>query len=246
MMGSSLSSIVDETESPYTNTRRTSIIPFDVASVRQALLHLLPRELVDRILDLADYKPRIVSYREQKSRITAGLNNDNDVQELYMLSEVIPHTPLFLPKELLNTMHISSVTFTIESHDQGWGGEPEHQGSYHATWSWLEAAIIRPGEPNGELGYPELKVDGESRWLLQRNVHASGDLKKHVVTWRRSSDEPSAINEQEVLEEYGCGLGKGFVDVLRPGDQVAIIYRARYPGWANTVYSAEIGIDISI
>ncbi|KAI3398091.1 hypothetical protein diail_9844 [Diaporthe ilicicola] len=35
------------------------------------------------------------------------------------------------------------IVFTMRSHDQGWGGERQHRGSYHGSWTWFEAGKER-------------------------------------------------------------------------------------------------------
>ncbi|KAL0959988.1 hypothetical protein HGRIS_011645 [Hohenbuehelia grisea] len=223
-----------------------SVTPLDIAFARHALLHFFPRELINHILVLVNYSPRVVTRSDQELAVIAPFTEHNDIQKVYLLSSAIPHEPTRLPEklQLLDTMHIRSVKFTFVSHDQGWGGQVEHKGSYRETWSWFEAAIIRNGEPKGELGLSELQFNGKSRWDLQRNRHAFGDRQEHVVTWFKSTNHDEALTS--VLLTRGSGPGIGFVDALREGDQVAIIARARYPGWANRVYSAEIDIDISV
>ncbi|KAH8907781.1 hypothetical protein BR93DRAFT_566118 [Coniochaeta sp. PMI_546] len=33
------------------------------------------------------------------------------------------------------------VVFTIRSHDQGWGGDPQHHGTYEGSWTWFDAGL---------------------------------------------------------------------------------------------------------
>lgn len=33
------------------------------------------------------------------------------------------------------------IVFTIRSHDQGWGGDPRHQGTYEGSWTWFDAGL---------------------------------------------------------------------------------------------------------
>lgn len=35
------------------------------------------------------------------------------------------------------------IVFTIESHDQGWGGLHQDRGSYRGSWTWFEAGLER-------------------------------------------------------------------------------------------------------
>lgn len=57
----------------------------------------------------------------------------------------------------------------------------------------------------------------------------------HEVEWRRGA-------VQEI--EPGKGIGKDFVEKLRPGDRVGVWARALYPGWVNHV--KEVGVEIVV
>lgn len=46
-----------------------------------------------------------------------------------------------VPRTLANPCR--KIVFTIESRDQGWGGEPEHRETYRGSWTWFEAGIER-------------------------------------------------------------------------------------------------------
>lgn len=35
------------------------------------------------------------------------------------------------------------IVFTLRSHDQGWGGDPRHHGTYEASWTWFDAGLER-------------------------------------------------------------------------------------------------------
>jgi hypothetical protein len=35
------------------------------------------------------------------------------------------------------------IVFTIKSHDQGWGGNPNDEGTYNGSWTWFEAGLER-------------------------------------------------------------------------------------------------------
>jgi hypothetical protein len=36
------------------------------------------------------------------------------------------------------------IVFDISSHDQGWGGERAHKGTYQGSWTWFDAYIMHP------------------------------------------------------------------------------------------------------
>jgi hypothetical protein len=119
-------------------------------------------------------------------------------------------------------------------------------GTYVASWTWFEAAIIRDDDPSiGEylLGLDTIHAaqqkelpkvlsaevgtapGGSTRWPIQHNVHVSSVFKRHEVTW---TDED---NFDEVTEanaaKHGSGTGRGFVSTLAEGDRVAVVVRAQ-------------------
>lgn len=51
-----------------------------------------------------------------------------------------------VPQKLANP--VRKIVFAIESRDQGWGGELEHEGTYHGSWTWFEAGIERLEKQN--------------------------------------------------------------------------------------------------
>lgn len=127
-----------------------------------------------------------------------------------------------------------------------------HAGTYHGSWTWFEAAILRPsarGPPPGWLklvphrpvdlhkegistevdlrtfSVQELEspVDGKQRWHIQRNVHVSSQVREHEVVWTDDVDGGD-FDDEDV--ERGCGTGRGFVHLLRAGDRIAVMARA--------------------
>lgn len=54
------------------------------------------------------------------------------------------------------------IVFTIRSHDQGWGGDFEHQGTFQGSWTWFEAGVERwtSGDDSSEL-LSELSLEGK-------------------------------------------------------------------------------------
>lgn len=43
------------------------------------------------------------------------------------------------PPELMHP--VRKIVFRFRSKDQGWGGDPQHQGTYHGSWTWFEAGL---------------------------------------------------------------------------------------------------------
>jgi len=157
---------------------------------------------------------------------------------------------------------VKKVVFRIWSHDQGWGAEPNepHLTGYEASFTWFEAAILRPGEEQRgrrlwDLDYPVLadvvdpltlpprEAGGWKIWHLQSNVRASTDEALHEIVWTDRDDESQPANSKET----GRGAGTGFVRSIDPSrDEIAVVARTRFPGWVNYVRRVEIEMFYTI
>ncbi|KAJ7167866.1 hypothetical protein C8R46DRAFT_873643, partial [Mycena filopes] len=117
--------------------------PADLLAARDALLSLLPLELVDIILHVAEYWVQDTTQCAQYEEIDAEdfiLTSDTSV--CYLLAA--PIRPLEPDAETSAArLKIMCVVFTTVSHDQGWGGEDGTQGTYCHSYTWFEAAILR-------------------------------------------------------------------------------------------------------
>jgi hypothetical protein len=130
--------------------------PKDVLQARFALMHFVPRELADSIIDFAQYWPSVCSNMERKLDMIA--NSESEAEWSYLI------TPPILPdsssltdadhptdttkdgwKDVFDiTPKIKRVRFSIVSHDQGWSdSEAQFKNTYKATFSWFEASILR-------------------------------------------------------------------------------------------------------
>ncbi|KAK0475770.1 hypothetical protein IW261DRAFT_1567559 [Armillaria novae-zelandiae] len=225
----------------------------DVLSVKRLLNNCgLPVEIIDDTLDDAQYWPSIHTGRSQVERAAAYHHVGQrffNADWCYVISPPIPQD-----------VKVRAVKFVTESCDQGWGGEPGHQGTYEGSWTWFEAAIIR-GDPwwlNEVLERPidlygtrlaedvrnavraaEVQSHEEegSRWHVGVNVTADGSYKKHTNVWLPTDE---GIKQQSLRGLLG--LSHEFVRLLEPGDRVALMARAMFPGWSNKVKSASIDI----
>lgn len=111
---------------------------------------------------------------------------------------------------------VRQVKFLVRSHDQGWSSYPEHHGTYEGSCTWFEVAIQRN---NGEW------VDfGNEDRSLTWNVHASPKPREYCIIYGRHSPKRRCR----------------WMDWIEPGDRIAIIPKAAYPGWVNYVESASI------
>jgi hypothetical protein len=141
---------------------------------------------------------------------------------------------------------VREITFTISSRDQGWSGQPQFHGTYEQSYTWFEARVIQPSESQpvgsedgGHHNGPnrrhltwtnELPLEQLLKYrprMLQKNIHASRQATKHVVTWRSDAED---------------GEERRWVRSLQPGECVEVTVWAQYPGWSNHVESLRIDV----
>lgn len=62
---------------------------------------------------------------------------------------------------------------------------------------------------------------------------------------RSSSErvESEGVTNPKIPDRYGCGNGLEFINSLQPGDRIAVIARAKYPGWCNRILG-DMSVDI--
>lgn len=145
----------------------------DVMDVKETLLRFLPLELVDTILDDAEYWPVLMCHSQAVTpgSIAAISFPNHNASYCYYISPKIPDTCHLNA----SPFKVRKVVFRIRSHDQGWGGDPGLTGMcvrlqsvirckrhsclpngairltlhfhdtepYAGSWTWFEAAIIR-------------------------------------------------------------------------------------------------------
>lgn len=213
----------------------------------------LPLEIVDLIIDEAEYWPSV----EVKMDKRAVIRQDADrslVRTLPLcydektLKSSAPGRPL--PHRC--THPCRKIVFHISSHDQGWGGD--HRGSYGKSWTWFDAVVIRAalekiralegtnpehdGDDIEERSFPTNY--GEIHSLaLQSNRTAIGETEPYTIVWHYLDDiQPDSEQAQEIQEGQGRGrftLDGSTVRELQVGDAISIWGRTRFSGWSNYV-----------
>lgn len=124
------------------------------ASKRRSVV--LPDEVIDIILDEAEYWPSVVTRLNTTPFVIAA---DGDTECLttpplcYCLAKgrqqkeekSSTSAEEGAPQILLHRgIHpCRKIVFDISSHDQGWGGESSHRGTFQGSWTWFDA-YIRP------------------------------------------------------------------------------------------------------
>ncbi|KAE9392943.1 hypothetical protein BT96DRAFT_829998, partial [Gymnopus androsaceus JB14] len=215
-------------------------------------------ELIDLILEYAEYWPCIRCDSNCEIDAEASRTISNEAAWLYLMSPPIP------PKDESKHRRIRKITFQMESHDQGWASTEVDQGTYNGSWSWFEAVIFRASaspfwldltsDPTSpfNLGakfnssdlkelFPEPDPNG---WHIQSNVVASKEPRWHSVTWTEFEDEEA--HRDPTSSKGREGIGHELVRLLEPGDRVMLIAKARFRGWSNHVSQGSIEIYYSV
>ncbi|KAI0332563.1 hypothetical protein GY45DRAFT_1433008 [Cubamyces sp. BRFM 1775] len=227
----------------------------------------LPAELALAIVEEAEYYPVVRGERRGAQRILRALQDcpqgGNCAAQLCVL------TPVILGGTPRERCKIKRVTWTIESHDQGWGGEVP--GTYRSAFSWYEATIVRPRSTAVKDGLADGTVRPEDimHWKYCSPRDARGDLaviglslvpvpdtdpesfvwlvkrnrvaRSHFVRYRIEWSAGENLDPAEA-EGAGCGTGVGFIESLRPGDRIGLWMCAQYNGWANFVKAASVEV----
>ncbi|KUJ06346.1 uncharacterized protein LY89DRAFT_603447 [Mollisia scopiformis] len=164
----------------------------------------LPMELIDSIVDFAEYWPHTTTVRRGEKIVTTGRGHEEDfVLRSYPLGYLptksdetdcsmldktsfptIDPLPWSTTKPVaegsaneevkgkwLEESHMKSdhpcrkIVFTIKSHDQGWGGDRQHRGTYQGSYTWFDVgkeeliAFKEGQEPSSLPSKPSHKID---------------------------------------------------------------------------------------
>ncbi|TLS21685.1 uncharacterized protein PpBr36_09627 [Pyricularia pennisetigena] len=140
----------------------------------------LPLEVVDLVVDFAEYWPHTTTHVERPSRPNRFGTRPDENNFLLRTPPVgfvrVPHPdPERYTKEPVKVLRLSDehpveqfqkwigspvppvqhpcrkVVFTIKSRDQGWGGDSRDHGTYHGSWTWFEAGLERI-DASGDCG----------------------------------------------------------------------------------------------
>ncbi|KAK0671186.1 hypothetical protein QBC41DRAFT_344855 [Cercophora samala] len=132
----------------------------------------IPAELVDSIVELAEYWPHVTAEvtwgDERPKQVWSGGSRENQfllrtpplgfpdwgTDSTSYTKTIHPQPPgegyptasfQRLAKSPINLLAqpCRRIVFTIRSKDQGWGGELENQDTYNGSWTWFEAGLER-------------------------------------------------------------------------------------------------------
>ncbi|KAK3386809.1 hypothetical protein B0H63DRAFT_447712 [Podospora didyma] len=116
-----------------------------------------------------------------------------------------------------NTLpRVRRILFTTTSHDQGYSGDPERQGTYLHSHTFFDVHVV---EPSGHDRVPPR--------TLQFNMHARRAYRTHINCWdyrdaeyRADGDPSSAL----LWQSLGLSL-QDWLQSIRNGDSVQIVPR---------------------
>ncbi|KAJ5312319.1 hypothetical protein N7508_003149 [Penicillium antarcticum] len=241
---------------------------WDVLKVRYTLQWKLtkglPEELIDMIVDAAEYWPSV----EHKMQDQKVVQKDCDQTLLKTvplcydrnsLGKVIPPKPL--PHRGAHPCR--KIIFKLSSRDQGGGRRRENM--YQFSWTWFDTEVIKAAHErkmyiNGEEqaildneGGQKRKHYTEADALLlprgnklQVNGAHVGEMQHVEIVWDyRDGIPPESTEADEAERDLGRGRltldGRG-VRELEIGDSIALWARARFPGWSNHVERASVRV----
>ncbi|KAL5337817.1 hypothetical protein BJX70DRAFT_368469 [Aspergillus crustosus] len=245
---------------------------YDVLKVRNILLRKVilegvPTEVVDMIVDAAEYWPSTRTMLGERKTIR------KDVDQALVCTSPLCYDGKTLdmssPKPLPHrTIHpCRKIVFDIVSHDQG--GLNEHRGSeserpayYDGTYTWFDTEVIHNAHDSIQKQVISEKMNPTDRRpkhfgpndplllprgnTLQRNRARIQRAKRHTITWHYLDNTPSDSPEAEDAERYeGRGretLGGKQLREMELGDSMLVWARARFPGWVN--YVDELSIRV--
>ena len=136
---------------------------------------------------------------------------------------------LLLFSRPLNYYDISTlrrVTISFTSKDQGWGSYSESHGTYEASWTWFNIALLSPAETERRWArgpLPDESTCGLAprSYRLQYNRHAGEEMEDYTIILDKSQ-------------------GHRFFEDLSENDSIALVACTRFPGWRNHVESANL------
>lgn len=244
---------------------------WDVLKVRYILRNKisrpLPEELVDIILDSAEYWASAEVEMSQGERI---VHKDRD-------QVILKTVPLCYDRASLASSSVPTplphrgkypcrkIIFHISSHDQGGSGNRPRENMYEGSWTWFDTEVIRAahlknmykddkeqevlenegGQVARHFGPENPKLLPRGDKLQSNKAHVS-KLQEHHIVWHYLDNvSPDSPEAEEVERMQGRGSltldGRG-VRELEVGDSIAVWARARFPWWLNRVARARVQI----
>ncbi|CAG8921077.1 unnamed protein product [Penicillium salamii] len=243
----------------------------DVLKVRFLLQWKLttgvPEELVDMIIDAAEYWPSIEHTIDEQRTIHKDCDQVllKTVPLCYDRNACLSLEQGSSPKQLPHrgTHPCRKIIFNLSSHDQG--GRRRHHNMYEFSWTWFDTEVIRSAHEKSMYanGNEQEILDNERGQVrkhyteaddlllprgnkLQVNGAHVSEMQHTTIVWDYRDDVKADSPEAHEIEKTrGRGRltldGRG-VRELEVGDSIALWARARFPGWSNHVNRASVRI----
>ncbi|RJE21408.1 hypothetical protein PHISCL_06239 [Aspergillus sclerotialis] len=219
----------------------------------------LPMEIVDMIIDAAEYWPST----EVRLGKRVVIRQDRD-------QELVRTVPLCFDEESLKSTNpkplphrqthpCRKIVFSISAHDQGWGGTPQ-PSKFGGSYTWFDTEIIHnaheiPREPQDTAEKPPEQArhfEPSDPFLLpsvhklQSNARAQREEQHYTIVWHHLDNIRADSSEAEEIEN-SQGRGRATLDGskvrdLEVGDSVAVWGRARFGGWSNFVIRLNVRV----
>ncbi|KAN0124657.1 hypothetical protein V8E53_015693 [Lactarius tabidus] len=199
----SVSSVASSDISDSDPSNRYTPSRADVIAARSILLSHFPTELVEIILDVAQYYPH--SFFAMPGH---HFNHPLTVQDLRVQA--------MLTGPIVDSKFISRVVIRTESHDQGWSSYPQDQGTFNNSWTWLDLALVR--NPS-EGAPPETPPD----WRIYTNLHASRSWQSKEVILDTSNEVIGALRPGDSLAIWAEARYPGWVNNVRSAS-IEVVY----------------------
>ena len=171
-------------------------------------------------------------YRQDTSFWCEFQGSDSSLSSPFLSPKLLPHR---------SSRPCRKIVFTIQAHDQGWGGGTGCRGTYQGSYTWFDAYILNgnaPIEPDRPFTPTSCK--------LQTNRVAIRETQRYHITWHYL-DAISPDSEEASRIELEDGRGSETLDgskvrSMKLGDTVSVWARARFPGWINHVKSVSLRV----
>lgn len=224
----------------------------DVQIVRYLFQALLPLELVDVIIEDAEYWPCIHVERSEPILVDAkrSISRGLKMAWCYLVSSPVPEA-LDSAGQSLGQSRVRRVDLKVQGHDQGWGKlsfpvilymrgrcSTPLPATHPGPWSWFEATIIKALRESNLVWLPAAlngPVDPASVLAgLNFDQTFEGFTRWHIaanaIATQVKQDHSIVWTEQEAQAPGNVkgmrgreGLGHELVRALQPGDRIAIL-----------------------
>ncbi|KAJ5247013.1 hypothetical protein N7468_001996, partial [Penicillium chermesinum] len=221
----------------------------------------LPNELVDKIMDAAEYWASEMAYMavmpersRQGNRVIVRQDHDMVVLKtvpLCFTKQGNDNASGLTPLPYRGTHPCRKIIFHLSSHDQGGGGDATGPELYQKeSWTWFDTEVIHAAHKRGAAEWLENEKGlvahqigpGAGPFILDQTGYRSIGGNVEIV-WHYLDDiEPDS--EEAGIIERTKGRGRETLDgrgvrELQVGDAIAVWARARFPNWTNIVYNAS-------